>query len=46
MRKRSVDAKFARNMFVGDLNAFLFKTVSMMRTLPITLRLKVNLRIS
>ena len=43
MSKRSVEAKLARNVLVGDLKDFLFITVRIMRTLPPTPSKNVSL---
>ena len=44
MSKRSVEAKLARNVLVGDLKEFFFITVRMIRQFPPTPSTKVNLR--
>ena len=43
IKRRSVDAKLTRKVFVGDLKDFLLLTVIMMRIFPITPRINVSL---
>ena len=43
MRRRSVEARLARKVLVGDLKDLLCITVRMINTLPSTPRAKVNL---
>ena len=43
MRRRSVEARLARNVLVGDLKDLLCITVRMISTLPSTPRANVNL---
>ena len=43
IKRRSVEAKFTRKMFVGDLKYFLLLTVMMMRILPTTPKINVSL---
>ena len=44
MRRRSVVARLARKVLVGDLKELFLMTVRMMRMLPDTPRAKVRLR--
>ena len=43
IKRRSVEAKFTRKVFVGDLKDFLLLTVIMMRIFPTTPRINVSL---
>ena len=44
MRRRSVEARFTRKVFVGDLNELFLITVRMMRRLPDTPKQKIKLQ--
>ena len=44
MRRRSVDAKLARNVLVGDLKELFLITVSIIRILPETPKQNIRLK--
>ena len=46
MRRRSVVARLARNVLVGDLNDLFCITVKMIRRLPSTPSANINLRVN